>query len=153
LPDIAVLELRSKPVSSSSLLEILVSNQIKWTLVVRMCRADGHFSSMPDASLDVTTLLSLTNFMDMIMLAHDMNGDGCSEVIVRTDPSELEIYYSSPSGPLYTSGRMQVCRVSTQGRPVVRDLNGDGLADIYVVSFEKGELGLVCQQPTGAREP
>jgi hypothetical protein len=88
-------------------------------------------------------MLNLENVMESIVINGDLNGDKAPDVLVRTDPRHLEVYFSSEKGPVYTPHRKTTFEVATQGRPVVRDLNGDSQRDIIMIEHSTGKVGII----------
>jgi len=146
--EIVLAELKTKPISASSFVEVAVSKGIDWILSIRQFKNPKGYSNDADFKLDVTTALPTSRWIeDLIALKGDFNADGRTDFIVRRSPTQCDIYISSSNSKFYEPQPKLQLQFPSEGRMFVEDLNGDGISDIYVIDYEKGQITVFLSEP------
>jgi hypothetical protein len=140
--DIALMELKNVITSASALLEVLASKGIAWTLTVRLFNEPTGFSDQVDFRMDFTTMLPISeSFSGAVSLEGDFNADGRKDLIVRRSPTQSDIYLSSlRTGFFQREPKIQIQVPAEHQISSVKDLNGDGVTDISLTDYEKGQI-------------
>jgi hypothetical protein len=141
LLDIVLLDLKTKPLSVSTFIETVVSKGLDFVISVRPFKKDKGYSEHADFMLDVTAMLPIFGGVaDFITLDGDFNADGRKDLIVRRTLSQCDIYLSSSASGFFDLKPKLQLQVPQQGRMFVEDLNNDGISDIYLIDYEKGQI-------------
>jgi len=129
--EIVLLELKTRFTSASGLVETALSHGLDWALTIRSFH-HGAFSSSPDASVPVTMVLPAEVLRGWpIFIEGDFNGDGRPDLLVRRSDTQWNIFLSTTDGHWFAPQPAMTFNVTAHGYvDAVRDLNGDGLADI-----------------------
>jgi len=148
LQEIVLAELKTISISANSFVEMTVSKGIDWIVSIRQFKNPKGYSNEADFKLDVTTALPTSRWIeDLITLKGDFNADGRTDFIVRRSPTQCDIYFSSSNSKFYEPQPKLQLQFSSEGRMFVEDLNNDGISDIYVVDYEKGQITVFLSEP------
>ena len=153
--DIVLAEPKIKSFSAGTLIETVISHGVDFTVALRLHRGSAGYSNKPDFRLDVTTMIPLFRWApDLIDFPADFNADGRPDITVRRRPSEIDVYLSSAGSDLYqTEPQLTLEAPPDWDDMQAKDLNGDGISDIYLIEYEKCRLTLLLSMPpngTGA---
>jgi len=141
LADIVMMELKDRPVSPSSLVKIVISRGLDWVLTVRLFRKEKGFNNRADFSMDIATMLPTSEqFGDVANFDGDFNGDGRPDLLIRRSPTQSYVYLSSVSNGFFNPKSQLKLEVPAEGWTAVKDLNGDGVSDVYLIDYGKGEI-------------
>ncbi len=77
----------------------------------------------------------------------DFNSDGRPDLIIRRDLTNWNIYLSSLANGFYEKESKLQLEAPEQGQMFVRELNNDGISDIYLMDYEKGRITLFLSEP------
>lgn len=139
--EIVLAELKTIPLSASSLVEMLVSKGMEFTISIRRFKKTKGYSNKADFKIDVTILLPMSDHpANLITFADDFNADGQKDLIVRSSPTQCDIFLSSASSGYYDKEPGLQLEVPAEGQMFLEDLNNDGISDIYFVDNEKGQI-------------
>ena len=139
--EIVLAELKSIPLSASSLVEMVVSKGAQFTISVRKFKEGKGYSNRADVKIDVTTLLPMNDHPgNLITFDGDFNEDGQKDLIVRRSSTRCDVFLSSAASGLYGKEPGLQFEVPAEGQMSVEDLNGDGVSDIYFVDNEQGQI-------------
>jgi hypothetical protein len=140
--DIALMELKTVPTSASAFLEMAASKGMAWTLTVRLSNQARGFPDRADFRMDFMTMLPISeSFGDAVNLEGDFNADGRKDLIVRRSPTQTDIYLSSlRTGFFEREHRLQLKVPSEHQISSIKDLNGDGVTDISLIDYERGQI-------------
>lgn len=146
--EIVLAGLKTKSISTSSFVEAVVSKGIDWIISIRQFKTPKGYSNEADLKLEVTTTLPTNRWIDdLITLKGDFNADGRTDFIVRRSLTQCDVYLSSSNSKFYDPQPKLQLQFPSEGRMFVEDLNGDGISDIYVVDYEKGQITVFLSEP------
>lgn len=146
-PDIVMIELKDRLLSASSLMEAIVSKGLDWVLSIRLFKDGKGYSSRADFKMDVTTMLPMSEqFAGSINFDGDFNADGRRDIIIRRDLNQCNIYLSSLADGFYEKESKLQLEVPAEGKMFVKELNSDGISDIYMIDYEKGRIALFLSE-------
>jgi len=141
LMDILLLDLKTKPLSASSFVEAVVSKGMEWVLTVRLFKKQKGYQNRADFKMVFTSMLPMAyGASGPVTFDGDFNADGRKDLIVRRAPTQCDIYLSSSASGFYDRKPKIQLEVPPEGRMFVQDLNNDGISDIYLINYEKGEI-------------
>jgi hypothetical protein len=133
LLDIVLAELKDKPLSFRSFLEMVTERGMDWNLTVRLFEKDRGFSNRPDFKMLITAMLPfMGGWTDFINLEGDFNGDGYKDLIVRNMPTRISIYFASPETGFFETEYSMTFDIPDMSYLSIKDLNGDKISDICV---------------------
>ncbi len=139
--EIVLAELKSIPLSASSLVEMAVSKGTQFIISIRKFKKTKGYTNKADIKIDVTTLLPLNDHpVDMITFDGDFNADSQKDLIVKRSQTQFDIFLNSPASGNYDKEPSLQLEVPAEGRISLEDLNNDGASDIYFVDNEKGRI-------------
>ena len=145
--EIVMIELKARLLSASSIVEAIVSKGLDWVLTIRQFKEGKGYSSRADFKMDVTTMLPISEqFVDFIKFDGDFNADGRPDFIIRRSPTQCSIYLSSPTNNFYDREPKLQLEVPPEGRMILKDLNSDGISDIYLIDYEKGKIAVFLSE-------
>jgi hypothetical protein len=131
--ELVLLELKTTIVSPSALLEMALSKGVEWSLTIRTFN-HGAFSGNSTASMPVTAILPLDDLDEWpLCIQGDFNGDGRPDFLVRRSETQWNIFPSTTGPALrnwFAPQPVMTFDVPAHGDLEIKDLNGDGLADI-----------------------
>jgi len=149
--DIVFIEPRNLSMSVRSLLEMVTSEGMDWRFTVRFFEPGQGFPKRPDYRKDLTGILPiLEQWESMIDLYGDFNGDGRPDLMIRRNPTLIEIYFSSPGDDIYSRNPRLRMTVPAKGWTIVHDLNKDSISDIHICD-EEGEITLFLSERSAER--
>jgi hypothetical protein len=152
--DIVFIEPRNLSMSVRSLLEMVTSEGMDWRFTVRFFEPGQGFPRRADYKKDLTGILPiLEQWESMINLDGDFNGDGRPDLMIRRNPTLIEIYFSSPGGDLYSRNPRLRMTVPAKGWTTVNDFNKDSISDIviHVEPHEEGDITLFLSERSTER--
>ena len=140
--DIAMMELKTVLTSASAFLEMAAAKAMAWTLTVRLFNQQRGFSDRADFRMDFMTMLPISEgFSHAVSLKGDFNADGRKDLIVRRSPTHSDIYLSSlRTGFFEREPKIQLQVPAEHQTSSIKDLNNDGLTDISLIDYEKGQI-------------
>ncbi len=145
--EMVLISLRNKPVSVGNLMDMLVSKGLDCTVSVRTFNKTKGFSRKADFQAPLTTMLPLHHRLsDMITLDHDFNGDGRKDLMARRNPTQYDIYLSSPQGHFIDPEPTLQLAVPERSRMRVLDLNNDRFSDLYAEDLEQHQITVYLSQ-------
>jgi hypothetical protein len=126
----------------SELLSAALSRGMDWSLTIRPFE-HGRFASDSPASVKVKTFMPFEDLGEWLMyMPGDFNGDGRIDLLVRRGDTQWEILFSTADGH-WIGGQPAVSfDTRSHGYFEVKDLNGDGRADIIWHEAEARRLGI-----------
>jgi hypothetical protein len=128
--ELVLLELKTRMISESGLVETALSHGFDWALTIRSFHS-GAFARSPDASVPVrTSLLSEFSFVWPIFIQGDFNGDGRPDLLVRGLGTQWNIFLSTTDGRWFAPQPAMTFDAPGRGYIEIDGLNGDGLSDI-----------------------
>lgn len=149
--DVVLLEWEYKSRSVNTLLEVVMTKGIDWQLTMRLYDKQKGFPSRPDFRMDITTrLIMMDQHYDLVTFADDFNGDGRPDIITRRTPTQCNIYLSSPDGFYHRRSHLQL-DVPPKGWTFVKDLNSDGVSDIYMIDYQQGQITVFLSEKGTSR--
>lgn len=141
LPDMMFLQLKSKPLSPRSAMEVLLSQSVEWKISFFLSSHQSQPFSKSNLKLSLRTRLPVSDQgRSLVQLNGDFNGDHRPDILVRNRADALQIFFSSLTPPLYTPKRSVQLAVPISGIDHAKDLNGDGATDLQCLDFASGNL-------------
>jgi hypothetical protein len=152
--EIVMMELKVRLLSASSFVEAIVSKGLDWVLTIRQFKEGKGYSNRADFKMDVTTMLPISEqFVDFIKFDGDFNADGRPDFIIRRSPTQCSIYLSSPTDNFYDREPKLQLEVPPEGRMILKDLNSDGISDIYLIDYEKSKIAVFLSESSQKKGP
>jgi hypothetical protein len=152
--ELVLLEMKTRIISESGLVEMAVSHRLDWALTIRSFR-HGAFSHSPNASVPVTGILPSEVLAGWPFLVQgDFNGDGRLDLLVRRSNTQWNIFSSTVDPALrdwFAPQPALTFDVPTRGYIEIQDLNGDGLSDIIWHEWDKPNLSIFMSPPRPAK--
>jgi len=140
--ELVLLEFKTKVMSVGGMLETAISHGLDWAVTIRSFR-HGAFSSGAEASLPLTMILPAEVLNGWpICIKGDFNGDGRPDLLARRSNTQWNIYMSTADGHWFESQPAMTFEAPARGYIVIKDLNGDGLADIIWYEPEDNRLSI-----------
>ena len=145
--ELVLLEMKTRIISESGLVETVVSHGLDWALTIRSFH-DGAFSRSPDASVPVTGILPSEILAGWPFLVQgDFNGDGRLDLLVRRSDTQWNVFLSMTNGHWFAPQPAITFDVPPHGYIEIQDLNGDGLSDIIWHEWDKPNLSIFMSPP------
>jgi hypothetical protein len=149
--ELVLLEIKTRIMSESGLVEMVVTHGLDWALTIRTAHRSG-FSSSPDASVPVTGILPSEILAGWPFLVQgDFNGDGRLDLLVRRSNNQWNIFTSTMDRRWFAPQSAMTFDVPTRGYIEIQDLNGDGLSDIIWHEWDKPNLSIFRSPPRPAK--
>jgi hypothetical protein len=146
--EIVLIDLKRKPISVDSFIDMAVDKGLDWVLSIRRFDESEGYPKKADCQLDITTSISPNVWIDdLVTFDGDFNNDGLKDLIVKRTDTQCDIYLSSSNSKFYDPQPKLQLQIPSEGRVFVEDLNGDGISDIYVIDYEKGQITLFLSEP------
>jgi hypothetical protein len=146
--EIVLMDLKRKPVSVDSFIDMAVDKGLDWIISIRRFNGPEGYSKKADFQLDVTTSIPVNVWVgDFIVFDGDFNKDGRKDLIVRRTDTQCDIYFSSSKNKFYDPQPKLQLQIPSEGTMFVEDLNGDGVSDIYVIDYENGRITVLLSEP------
>ena len=154
LLDIILAKLKIKPLSASSLFEAISSKGMDWVLTVRLFKKPKGYSKQADFRMDITTMLPMYGWaMDFINFGGDFNADDRKDLIIKRSPTRSEVFLSSVSNGFFDRKAKLQFELPTERRWSTKDLNGDGISDVFVIGYRgDGQLTLFLSEPANRKK-
>jgi FG-GAP-like repeat len=150
--ELVLLEIKTRIISESGLVEMVVSHGLDWALTIRSFH-HGVFSRSPDASELVKGILPSEVLAGWPFLVQgDFNGDGRLDLLVRRSDTQWNIFTSTTDGHWFAPQPAMTFDVPTHGYIEIQDLNGDGLSDIIWHEWDKPNLSIFMSPPRQAKD-
>jgi hypothetical protein len=150
--ELVLLEIKTRIISESGLVEMAVSHGLDWALTIRSFH-HGAFSRSPDESAPVTGILPSEILAGWPFLVQgDFNGDGRLDLLVRRSDTQWNIFTSTTDGNWFAPQPAMTFDVPTHGYIEIQDLNGDGLSDIIWHEWDKPNLSIFRSPPRPAKD-
>ena len=153
--ELVLLELKNSISTPSGMLDTALTHGIDWSLTVRTF-SHGMFSRSADASLAVTAILPSGELEDWpLFIKGDFNGDGRPDLVVRRNDTQWNIFCSTADGSWFAPQPAMTFEAPRNGYVELRELRGDGLADI--IWHEPNKAGVTIfmspPRPTKGKNP
>jgi hypothetical protein len=136
--ELVLVDLATTLTSASSIVDMVLSGGLECSLNVRVF-SRGGFSTGPTATVSIRTIMPVTTLapvdemMEWPFFIHgDFNGDGRPDVVVRRSSTQWSILFSTKDDRWFAPVPAMTFETPVQGSLEIRDLNGDGLADIVL---------------------
>jgi hypothetical protein len=150
--ELVLLDLKTRIISESGLVETLVSHGLDWALTIRSFH-HGTFSHSPDASVTVTGILPSEVLAGWpFLIQGDFNGDGRLDFLVRRSDTQWNIFCSTTDGHWFAPQPAMTFNVPTRGNIEIQDLNGDGLSDLIWHEWGQPNLSIFMSPPRPAKD-
>jgi hypothetical protein len=155
--ELVLLEIKPGMTSVGGLVEAALSRGLDCLLTIRAWHQSA-FSSSPDASMPVKIILADWDQMDSSSLdiLGDFNGDGRPDLLVRRSETQWNIFLSTHDGRWFEPQPALTFEAPARGYPDdIKDLNGDGLADIIWSEPDDHRLTIFMSplRPTKGKQP
>jgi hypothetical protein len=150
--ELVLLEPKIASASSGGLLETILSHGLDCSLTIRSFHR-GAFSSSPDASVPVTLILENGGELGAwpICIQGDFNGDGRPDLLIKRSDTQWNIYCSTTDGHWFAPQPAMTFTSPAYGFIEIKDLNGDGLADIIWHEPDEHRLSIFMSPPRQAK--
>jgi hypothetical protein len=146
--EIVLIDLKRKPISASSFVDMAVDRGLDWVLSIRRFNKSEGYPQKADFQLDITTSIPIDVWIvDLVTFDGDFNKDGRKDLIVRRTDTQCDIYLSSSKNKFYDPQPKLQLQIPSEGRLFTEDLNGDGISDICVIDYEKGRITVFLSEP------
>ncbi|HSY20101.1 MAG TPA: VCBS repeat-containing protein [Candidatus Acidoferrales bacterium] len=140
--ELVLLEFKTSVTSVGGMLDTAISHGLDWALTIRTFRR-GAFAASAEASVPLTMILPAEVLNEWpIMIKGDFNGDGRPDLLTRRSNTQWNVYFSSADGRWFASQPAMTFEAPAQGYITVKDLNGDGLADIIWYEPDDNRLSI-----------
>jgi hypothetical protein len=148
--ELVLLEPTTVFTSPSGLVEMALSHGVECSLKIRSLHR-GAFSRNLDASVPVMMILALDELSAWpICIQGDFNGDGRPDLLVRRSDSQWNIFFSTTdpaSRDWFAEQPAMTFNAPARGFFKIKDLNGDGLADIIWYDLDNPNLSIFMSPP------
>ena len=152
--DVVMIELKVRLLSAGNLVEAALSQGLNWILSIRQFKEGKGYSNRADFKMDITTMLPMAEqFAYSVTFDGDFNADGRPDLIIRRDPTQCDIYLSSPANGFYEQESKLQLKVPPEGQISVKDLNSDGISDFHLIDYEKGQIAVFLSQSSQKKGP
>jgi hypothetical protein len=150
--ELVLVELKTIVVSAKGVVEMALSKGLECELTVRPFR-QGAFARSPDASIPLTVRMpDVRAGEEAFLIDGDFNGDHRPDLLVERSPVQWQIYFSSAKGWFATEPALTLdFETPPEGYFEIKDLNGDGLADVAVQVGDGSRLIIFLSQPLPAK--
>jgi hypothetical protein len=140
--ELILLEPKVTMLSPNSVLEAALSHEIEWSLTIRPLKG-GRISNEPQALVPLKMLLSLEDLGDWPICIHgDFNRDGRPDLLVRRKETQWNIYLSTKASRWFESQPTLTFTSPVHGSVDIKDLNGDGRADIIWREWDEHRISI-----------
>jgi hypothetical protein len=144
--ELVLFELKISFTSASGLVDIALSHGLDWMLTIRSFR-HGAFSSIPDASIPVTTMIPIAELEQWpFFICGDFNGDGRPDFVIRRSATQWTVYFSTRDWRWFAPQPAMTFETPMQGNFTIRDLNGDGRSDIILRAWKDPRIFIFLTQ-------
>jgi len=129
--------------SAEDIVDLALANKIRFKLQFYLGRGSRGYNRQPDAEKEITLETKLEDFRGNppVLFSHDLNGDGVTDLLVRTEDERLDVY-PSRDGLNFGNKAEQTISIPADSQLVLEDLNGDGRTDLLVTSAPRQHLGI-----------
>jgi hypothetical protein len=145
-------EVKTSFASVSSVIDMVLSGGLECALTIRPFNR-GAFSGNPVAAIPIKVLMPATSFapseqMDewSLFICGDFNHDGRPDLLVRRSPTHWDIYFSTDDGRWFAPQPAMGFESPFGGPFEIKDLNGDGRADIILRANEGDRMVIFLSQ-------
>ena len=140
--ELVLLEFKTSVTSVGGMLDTAISHGLDWALTIRTFRR-GAFAVAAEASLPLTMILPAEVLNGWpICIKGDFNGDGRPDLLTRRSNTQWNVYLSTADGRWFESQPAMTFESPARGYIMVKDLNGDGLADIIWYEPDDNRLSI-----------
>jgi hypothetical protein len=149
--ELVLLEPTTVFTTKSGLVEMALSHGVESSLKIRALHR-GAFARNLDASLVVTFLVSVDELAAWpFCIQGDFNGDGRPDFLVRRSDTHWNIYFSTTDKRWFGEQPAMTFGAPALGVFKIKDLNGDGLADILWYELDQPNLSIFMSPPRRAK--
>ena len=151
--ELVLLELKSNFTSVSGAIETALSHGVDWALTIRSFK-QGAFSRSPDASFPVTGILAVGGGLEEwpMFIQGDFNGDGRPDLLFRRSETHWNIFFSTSDGRWFATQPAMTFEAPARVYIDIKDLNGDGLADIICHEPDESRYLIFMSPPRGTKD-
>jgi hypothetical protein len=137
--------------SSSGVVEMVLTKGVDFAINIRSLH-HGTYSKSPDTWVDVTSAIAPDlDARELFVLDGDFNGDHRKDLVVRRNTEEWDVYFSTAGGTWFLEKPRLKFESPMDGYLDIEDMNGDGLSDLAIESWEKPAIALFLSRRAGAR--
>ena len=135
--DFALTNLSYQFGSAEDIVDIVLASKVGFKLQFFLGGPKG-FSHKPSAEKELQLSMKPDSYdgYPPLYIVDDMNGDGISDLVVRTDQETVQIFVSQ-AGLAFPGQPNETLTVPEDAQLTFRDLNGDRLTDLIVSSRKK----------------
>jgi len=149
--ELILLEPKTVVFSPNGLLEMALSHTVDWSLTIRSFHSGRGFSGDSDASVTVTTLMTLEDLGEWpICIQGDFNHDGRPDLLVRRSETQWNVLFSTTDPARrdwFAPQPALTFTAPTHGHLEINDLNSDGQADIIWHEPDEHRLSIFMSPP------
>ena len=87
----------------------------------------------------------------MAIVESDFTGDGRPDLLIRRTLSEMQLYGSRSDKSLFTRKPLLTFTAPAHGPKCITEINGDGIADLYLTDTATGNVILYVSRATNSK--
>ena len=136
--------------SPGAVLEAALSRGLEWSLTIQSFD-HGAFSRNPPAFVPVKAFIPVEDLDQwVVFLPGDFNGDGRPDLLIRRSETQWNIYFSTNDGRWFVPQPALTFNAPWPGYFEMKDLNGDGRADLIWHESDQPRLSIFLSPSPGA---